>query len=118
MIPGPPGSTRSYTLFPTLRSSDLQAQGLAAVARHFPRGTRVTRPTGGYCLWLELPMCVDALKIQRQAAAHGISIAPGPMFSASRGFGHCLRLNCGHPLDARAEAALATLGRLATGHAD
>jgi len=89
-----------------------QSQYLAAVARHLPRGTRVTRPSGGYFLWLELAPGTDALAIQRQAAALGISIAPGPMFSASRGFGHCLRLNCGHPLDARAEAALATLGRL------
>ncbi|KGM56836.1 GntR family transcriptional regulator [Lysobacter arseniciresistens ZS79] len=90
-----------------------QAQCLAAVARHFPRGTRVTRPAGGYFLWLELPGGADALAVQREAAARGISVAPGPVFSASRGFGHCLRLNCGHPLDARAQEALATLGRLA-----
>ena len=94
-----------------------QAEYLAAVGRYFPSGTRVTRPAGGYFLWLELPAGTDALAIQRQAAAQGISVAPGPMFSASRGFGHCLRLNCGHPLDARTQAALATLGRLATAHA-
>jgi len=35
------------------------------------------------------------------------------MFSASRGFGNCIRLNCGHPLDVRIEAALETLGKLA-----
>ena len=93
--------------------AEQQAQCLAAVGRHFPRGTRVTRPGGGYFLWLELPAGTDALAIQRQAAAQGISIAPGPMFSASRGFGNCLRLNCGHPLDERAQSALATLGRLA-----
>jgi DNA-binding transcriptional MocR family regulator len=34
------------------------------------------------------------------------------MFSASRGFGHCLRLNCGHPLEPRIDSALATLGRI------
>ncbi|MGQ4582687.1 aminotransferase class I/II-fold pyridoxal phosphate-dependent enzyme [Lysobacter sp. F60174L2] len=90
-----------------------QSDCLAAVGRHFPRGTRVTRPGGGYFLWLELPEGVDALAIQRKAIANGISIAPGPMFSASRGFGNCLRLNCGHPLDARAQGALVTLGRLA-----
>ncbi|WP_327078553.1 hypothetical protein [Novilysobacter spongiicola] len=72
----------------------------------------MTRPAGGYFLWLELPEGTDALAVQRRAAAEGISVAPGPMFSASRGFRHCLRLNCGHPLDARAQAALATLGRL------
>ena len=43
----------------------------------------------------------------------GISIAPGPIFSASRGFAHCLRLNYGQEWNARSEAALATLGRLA-----
>ena len=90
-----------------------QAAYLAAVARHFPRGTRVTRPAGGYFLWLELAAGSDALAIQQAAAALGISIAPGPMFSPSGNFGNCLRLNCGHPLDARAEAAMATLGRLA-----
>jgi DNA-binding transcriptional MocR family regulator len=51
--------------------------------------------------------------LQRSAAQAGISIAPGPMFSASRSFGNCLRLNCGHPLDGRIAAALDRLGRLA-----
>jgi DNA-binding transcriptional MocR family regulator len=93
-----------------------QAQYIALVARHFPRGTRVTRPGGGYFLWIELPPGGDALWLQRQASRLGISIAPGPMFSASRGFGHCLRLNCGHPLEPRIESALATLGQLAAQH--
>ena len=90
-----------------------QEQYIALVARSFPPGTRVTRPAGGYFLWIELPAGGDALLLQRQASRLGISIAPGPMFSASRGFGHCLRLNCGHPLEPRIDAALATLGRIA-----
>jgi DNA-binding transcriptional MocR family regulator len=94
----------------------LAAQQVAfaqAVARHFPAGTRATHPAGGYFLWVELPPGVDALKLHRQALALGISIAPGPIFSASRAFTHCLRLNYGHAWDARSEQALATLGRLA-----
>jgi DNA-binding transcriptional MocR family regulator len=90
-----------------------QAQYIAAIAETFPRGTRVTRPAGGYFLWLELPEGSDALQLQRHASQHGISIAPGPMFSASRSFRNCIRLNCGHALDARIEAALAVLGRFA-----
>ncbi|GAB3388728.1 aminotransferase-like domain-containing protein [Lysobacter fragariae] len=89
-----------------------QEQYIAAIARTFPKGTRVTRPAGGYFLWLELADGTNALQLHREALKLGISIAPGPIFSASRGFGHCLRLNCGHPLDARVEAALSTLGRL------
>ena len=89
-----------------------QAAMVQAVVRHFPKGTKATRPAGGYFLWVELPGGVSALDIYRQALSLGISIAPGPMFSASRGFEHCIRLNYGHPWDARAEWSVVTLGRL------
>ncbi len=79
---------------------------------HFPPQTRATRPQGGYFLWLEMPAHVDALALHSQALALGISIAPGPIFSSRGDFRHCLRLNYGHPWDARMEQALATLGRL------
>ena len=90
-----------------------QAHLLDAIARHFPPGTRVTRPQGGYFLWVELPEQVDALALHRRALEHGISIAPGPIFSATRGFRNCVRLNYGHAWDERFEAAMVTLGRLA-----
>ena len=91
-----------------------QSAYLAAVAEHFPPGTRVTRPDGGYFLWIELPEDRDALRVHREAARRGISIAPGPIFSAHRGHAHCLRLNYGHPLDARVAAALRVLGQLSS----
>jgi len=90
-----------------------QAIFAQAVGRHFPEGTRATRPLGGYFMWVELPQQVDALELHRRALALGISIAPGPVFSATGGFRHHLRLNYGHAWDARSERALATLGRLA-----
>ncbi|HET7842802.1 MAG TPA: PLP-dependent aminotransferase family protein [Xanthomonadales bacterium] len=86
---------------------------IATIAECFPQGTRVSRPDGGYMLWLELPAGIDALALHRQAMALGISLAPGPMFSASGGFRHCLRINAGHPLDARAKSALKRIGTLA-----
>ncbi|WP_337587213.1 PLP-dependent aminotransferase family protein [Janthinobacterium fluminis] len=90
-----------------------QQQMLEAIAVHFPAGTRVTRPQGGYFVWVELPKGVDALALHRSALRHGISVAPGPIFSANRAFGNCLRLNYGHIWDETHEAAIATLGRLA-----
>jgi len=87
---------------------------LASIARHFPAATRATRPEGGYFLWLELPPGVDAMDVHRRALAQSISVAPGPIFSSRARFERHLRLNCGHPHDERVEAALATLGRLAT----
>lgn len=90
-----------------------QNRMLQAITEHFPAGTRVSRPRGGYFLWLELPPGSDALRLHRQAAEAGIGIAPGPMFSAKRQFGNCIRLNCGHPWSAQIEEAVRTLGRLA-----
>ena len=75
-------------------------------------GTRLARPQGGYFLWLELPRQVDTLLLHQEALAHGISTAPGPIFSAKREFGHHLRLNFGHPDSPRRQEAMATLGEL------
>lgn len=84
-----------------------------AIAREFPAGTRVTRPQGGFFLWLEMPAAVDALALHRQALARGISVAPGPIFSASGRFGNALRLNYGHPWDEAQADAIRVLGEMA-----
>jgi DNA-binding transcriptional MocR family regulator len=90
-----------------------QALALRLIAEHFPQGTRVTQPQGGYFLWVELPPQVDALELHRLALAQRISLAPGHLFSADRRFSHCVRLNYGHPGDGRFEEALKAVGRLA-----
>ena len=89
-----------------------EVEMVQAVERHFPTGTKLARPQGGYFLWLELPPHVDTLLLHQQALEHGISIAPGPIFSAKREFKHYLRLNFGHPDPQRLDAAMATLGEL------
>jgi len=96
--------------------SFLLAQQQAAVrlvAKHFPRGTRVTQPEGGYFLWAELPGDVDALQLHRLALSQNISVAPGHLFSADRRFRHHLRINYGHPHRHQLEPALKAIGRLA-----
>jgi DNA-binding transcriptional MocR family regulator len=88
----------------------------AAIAEHFPRGTRVADPDGGYFLWVELPRGGDALALQRRAMQAGIGVSPGPMFSPDgTRFRHALRLNCGHPWTTELQTGIATLGRLAAG---
>jgi DNA-binding transcriptional MocR family regulator len=88
------------------------AELVSAIERYFPPGTKLARPQGGYFLWLELPAQVDTLLLHQQALEHGISIAPGPIFSAKREFAHYLRLNFGHPDSERLQSAMATLGQL------
>jgi DNA-binding transcriptional MocR family regulator len=86
---------------------------LRAIAKHFPPGTRSTQPEGGYFVWVELPPGTDALALHRLALSQGVSTAPGHLFSADRRFAHHLRINFGHPGDARIEPALKTVGRIA-----
>ena len=45
---------------------------VAAVAEHFPRGTRATRPAGGHLLWIELEPEVDSFALHDAALRHGL----------------------------------------------
>ena len=85
-----------------------------AISRNFPEDTKVTRPLGGFVLWLELPPRVDSLQLHRQALERNISIAPGPIFSANQNYRNFMRLNCGGLWSDRIEQAVATLGQLVT----
>ena len=82
------------------------------VAKHFPRETRATRPAGGFVAWLELPKAVDAVALYRRALAEGISIAPGPLFSAREKYRHFVRLNFAQGWNERTVGAITRLGRL------
>lgn len=88
------------------------AQMGAAIGRFFPQGTRVTRPQGGFVLWVEMPSQVDALSLYNRAQEFGISIAPGHIFSIEGKFRNCIRLNAA-AWNACVEAAVETLGNLA-----
>jgi len=92
-----------------------QAQLMSeAVSRYFPPGTKVTRPTGGMCLWVELPPLISALKVYQRALASKISTAPGPIFSPKQKFQNFIRLNCGNPWSEKIENAVRELGRIIT----
>ncbi len=91
---------------------DQQSQMSNAIATHFPAGTKVSRPLGGYFLWIELPQEIDAMALYRLSLQQGISLAPGPIFSASGDYKNCIRLNYGLP-EGCITPAIETLGRLA-----
>ena len=84
----------------------------ATVAASFPLGTRISRPRGGQFVWLQLPRG-DALDLFERAWDEGISVAPGPMFSASGGLTRCLRLNA-TAWTPQAQRAVVRVGALAS----
>jgi DNA-binding transcriptional MocR family regulator len=51
----------------------------------------------------------------RNALQHGISIAPGPLFSPKRKFRNFIRINYARPWNKTTEQAMSTLGELAGG---
>src|SRR5436305_1463940 len=81
----------------------------------FPPETKMSRPSGGFVLWLELPKPFDSRALFDQALEQGICFAPGDVFSASRRFRNCLRLSAGHGWDERIADGVRRLGLLAHG---
>lgn len=85
----------------------------AAVTASFPSGTRVSRPSGGLVLWVELPRAVDALALYQRALDAGVSVAPGQLFGPRGGYEHFIRLSYGHPWNDRFHQGVETVGRIA-----
>lgn len=81
------------------------------VEARFPPGTQISRPQGGYFLWLQLPGGLDAMRLHQAALERGIGLAPGPVFASGPRFRECIRLNVGHAPE-RVLPALAALGEL------
>ncbi|MFT4045658.1 MAG: PLP-dependent aminotransferase family protein [Solimonas sp.] len=84
-----------------------------AVLQVFPAGTSVSRPQGGFVLWIELPRNVDSVEMFRHAARADIAIRPGTLFSATAQYAHHIRLNCAMPWSDAVAQGIATLGRIA-----
>lgn len=82
-----------------------------AVERLFPEGTRITRPQGGFVIWLELPDNRDCFELAQKLLSIGISIAPGPIFSATGKYRNFLRLSCACEWSDRLERALTTIAQ-------
>lgn len=88
------------------------ARMTAAIERHFPDGTRISRPQGGSVSWVELPPAVNSRRLFEQALDAGISLMPGTVFAARERYRNFIRLSFGHPWDEDMEKGLERLGRL------
>jgi DNA-binding transcriptional MocR family regulator len=84
-----------------------------AVTASFPAGTRVSRPRGGYVLWVELPEGVDALALYSRALDAGVSLVPGTLCGARGGYERFVRMSFARPWDERLQQGVETVGRIA-----
>src|SRR5215475_10020121 len=101
---------------------DLQLRRLRALARDnarrmmqriqetFPADCRVTQPSGGYVLWIELPRKVDAVELFRRAQAKNIVIVPGPLSRCRIAIANFIRMSYTEAWSSAVEHAIATVG--------
>ena len=83
-----------------------------AIIKYFPANTKVSRPHGGFILWLELDKKIDAFKLRTEAMKHRISIVPGKIFSASLNYANCIRISFAKPWSDDVDYGLMMLGKL------
>ncbi|EPN9096050.1 PLP-dependent aminotransferase family protein, partial [Escherichia coli] len=80
------------------------------IREYFPCEICITRPKGGFLLWIELPEQVDMVCVARQLYRMKIQVAAGSIFSASGKYRNCLRINCALPLSETYREALKQIG--------
>lgn len=78
---------------------------------HFPKPTRVSNPSGGSLLWVELPEPIDTEQIYQDALVKNILFPPGRLFSLQHKFTNCMRLSAG-TWNTKVADAIQILGRL------
>ncbi|MDO8826233.1 PLP-dependent aminotransferase family protein [Methylophaga sp.] len=78
----------------------------------FPVGTRITQPSGGFVVWLELPGKIDTVVLANNLLDHNISIAPGSMFTNGQKFGNCIRLSAACKWNENVELALVKIAEM------
>ncbi|MCP4326178.1 MAG: PLP-dependent aminotransferase family protein, partial [Alteromonadales bacterium] len=66
---------------------------ISCIKHHFPEDTRISFPQGGYILWVELNKHFDTMKLATRCKDGKVSIAAGPLFSATGKYRSCMRLN-------------------------
>ncbi len=83
-----------------------------AIARFFPRGTKISAPGGGLILWVQMDERVDGMKVFYEARDQKIFVLPGIISSSTEYYGNCIRISCGNLWNERIEVGIRTLGQI------
>lgn len=80
------------------------------ILEHFPAGTEVSMPSGGFLLWVRLPREMAPLWLIRTAQSVEVGLVPGTAFSIRETGSRWLRLSGGLRLTPRVERGIRELG--------
>jgi DNA-binding transcriptional MocR family regulator len=82
------------------------------IEEYFPENTKISKPQGGFVLWLELDPRIDTAVLYDIAIQHKIGFAPGRMFTQHDQYNNCMRLNFAIKWDEKVQRSLQNLGLL------
>ena len=99
-----------HKLRKTLHANAMQY--LRCISEYFPDDTRVSRPQGGFVLWVELNEKHDTIQLYDRAIQKGISISPGRIYTLQKQYNNCFRMSCGLQWTERTEEGIKLLGEL------
>ena len=85
---------------------------MQAIIEYFPGDTKISRPQGGFVLWLELNKKINSFKLRTEAMQYKISVVPGRIFSASCNYSNFIRISFGKPWSEDVDYGLMMLGKL------
>jgi DNA-binding transcriptional MocR family regulator len=84
---------------------------VAALVEHMPEWVAYDVPTGGYFVWLRLPLNVDGQALRVLANEHGVDVRHGAQFSPTGRLRNHLRLSYAFYEEADIAEGIARLGR-------
>ena len=85
---------------------------IQSITEHLPDDTRLTRPQGGFALWLELGKKINTYKLHKRALEQHVGIAPGQIFSLRSNYENCFRIGFGEPWGKEVENGIRKLGKI------
>lgn len=89
------------------------AQVQSLIAKHFPVGTRTTKPKGGFVFWVELPGDIDTVELHLAMLKENICLTPGALYSPNSNYSNALRISCCYPFNEKYRSAIELVGRKA-----
>ena len=98
-----------------LKTFNRQRRNSAAelIRKHFPEGSNIWIPEGGFLLWVELPQHVDIEGAYNAALEKNVAFSRGKAFYTTSGtkFG-AMRINCSRPTTAELVQGIEILGNV------
>jgi DNA-binding transcriptional MocR family regulator len=83
------------------------------IQKHFPEGSTVWVPEGGFLLWVELPQQVDIEGVYNAALEKNVAFSRGKAFYTSAGAKvGAMRINCSRPSTAELVQGIEVLGKI------